>query len=256
MLPLKIGIVDDNREFCQLLEDFFSQQPEFEVVFKGYNGTEAIKLLSQNTIDVLLLDMIMPQLDGFGVLEWLKTQSIHPKVIVFSAFAQEEIACKAVNLGADYYVLKPFNLNILVQRIVEIAQDPKIGLVTGSHKDNSLEIEISRIFQKLNIPAHYKGYNYLREAILITVNEPTIINEVTKRLYPLIAERFNTTANRVERSMRFAIENAWNKGHVETLHQLFGYCVDDRKGKPTNASFIAIISDKIRLEKRIRSITG
>lgn len=253
MWPIKIGIVDDNRDFCQLLQEFFSIQPEIKVVFLGYSGMDAIKLLSETEVDVLLLDMIMPQIDGFGVLEWLKTQEIHPRVIVFSAFAQEEVARKAVVLGADYYVLKPFNLTILTQRIIEIAGTNRSVMVNNKPYGN-IETQIAQIFKRLNLPSHYKGYQYLRDAVLMTIKEPSLINEVTKKLYPMIAEHYQTTAHRVERAMRFAIESAWNKGDVDTLHKLFGYCVDDRKGKPTNASFIAIIADKIRLETKIRII--
>lgn len=253
MVPVKIGIIDDNQDFCQLLRDFFANQSEIQVIFHGHNGMEAIQLIEKHTIDVLLLDMIMPQVDGFGVLEWLKKRPQRPKVIVFSAFAQEEIARKAVALGVDYYVLKPFNLTILTQRILEIARDKSVGFMANPQSDGAnLEMEVAKILHRLNISSHYKGYNYLRDAVLLTIKEPTIINEVTKRLYPTIAERYGTTAHRVERAMRFAIESAWNKGEVDTLHRLFGYCVDDRKGKPTNASFVAIIADKIRLEKRLK----
>lgn len=257
MQSIRVGIADDNRDFCQLLQDFFSTRSEIEVVATAYNGFDIIKILPQVTMDVLLLDMIMPQMDGLGVLQWLREHpEVHrPKIIIFSAFGQEEIARNAVTLGVDYYVLKPFDLETLTKRISEVVKgmnDITVMRRKPTSYSRDLELEVSRIIQSLNIPPHFKGYSYLRDAIIMASQEPGLINEVTKKLYPLIAEQYHTTMNRVERAMRFAIETAWNKGDVQTLHNLFGYCVDDKKGKPTNASFIAKISDKMRLEKNIR----
>jgi two-component system, response regulator, stage 0 sporulation protein A len=257
---VKIGIADDNLEFCQLLEDYFSAQKEIKVVVVVHNGLETIKMLQEEAMDVLLLDIIMPQLDGLGVLQWLKDNPNcqRPKIIVLSAFSQEEIARNAVDLGVDYYILKPFDLRILTQRIVEIAKEPVRSVISHRNPiDFDLEMEVTRIIMSLKIPQHFKGFAYLRQAILMTIQNPDLINEITKKLYPLIADHYDTTQHRVERSMRFAIETVWNKGDVKVLqilHELFGYCVDDKKGKPTNASFIAIISDKIRLEKKNRAV--
>jgi two-component system, response regulator, stage 0 sporulation protein A len=257
MQPIRVGIAEDNQEFCQLLQEYFSTKPEIEIVATAHNGLDTIKFLPQIVMDVLLLDMIMPQMDGLGVLHWVKDnpQIPRPKIIIFSAFGQEEVARNAVSLGVDYYILKPFDLNTLTQRIIEVVkginENPIARRKTVSFNKN-LEVEVTQIIQSLNIPPHFKGYSYLRDAIIITSQEPSLINEVTKKLYPLIAEQYHTTMHRVERAMRFAIETAWNKGDVQTLHDLFGYCVDDKKGKPTNASFIAKISDKLRLEKNIR----
>lgn len=262
MQSINIAVIDDNKEFCQLLYDYFSTKPEINVVAVGYNGRDAINILQQEDFRVLLLDMIMPELDGLAVLQWIKTNRPvnKPKVIIFSAFAQEEVARNALQLGVDYYILKPFDLNILTQRIIEIATGPSLDLI-AQHKQvpkisenltNELELEITKVIQGLRIPPNFKGYAYLRDAIMVTIKEPGLINEVTKKLYPLIAEHYNTTKHRVERSMRFAIETAWSKGDIQVLNELFGYCIDHKKGKPTNASFIAKIADKIRLEKKIR----
>jgi two-component system response regulator (stage 0 sporulation protein A) len=255
--PVKIGIVDDNKIFCQLLQEFFDSFVDLEAVTLAYNGVDAMTALSTSNIDVLLLDLIMPQLDGFGVLQWLQKQPFKVKTIVFSAFAQEHLAKKAIELGADYFVMKPFDLQVLAQRIVEIAQTDKRQIITQILPIRDLETEVDNILNRLQVPAHFKGFNYLKSAILMTIKEPNLVNEMTKKLYPLIAELNGINIQRVERSMRFAIESAWNKGDVEILHELFGYCVDDRKGKPTNASFIAKISDKIRLEKKVKGhLTG
>jgi two-component system response regulator (stage 0 sporulation protein A) len=254
---IRIGIVDDNQIFCQLLQEFFSSCMDLESVILAHNGADAITALSDSNIDVLLLDLVMPQLDGFVVLEWLKKQAFKVKTIVFSAFAQEHLAKKAIELGADYFILKPFDLKVLAQRIREISQTDDRQIITRILPFEDLETDVYAILNRLQVPAHFKGFKYLKDAILMTIKEPNLVNEMTKKLYPLIAELYDINIQRVERSMRFAIESAWNKGDVEILHELFGYCVDDRKGKPTNASFIAKISDKIRLEKKVKGhLTG
>ncbi len=258
---VRLGIADDNLEFCLLLQDYFNTQPDFEIVLVVHNGNELIKALPEKELDVLLLDMIMPEMDGLGVLKWLKEHQLKkkPKVIIFSAFAKEEVAKQAVELGVDYYILKPFDLKTLKQRIFEIAAHPCTGQIIkpkliSKQRYLGLDKEVSNIIQTLGIPTHFKGYSYLEAAIIMTVQEPGLINEVTTKLYPFIARHFNTSVQRVERAMRFAIETAWNKGNVQILHDLFGYCIDDQKGKPTNASFIAKISDKIRLELKTRAV--
>ncbi len=254
---IRLGIADDNLEFCMLLQDYFKAQPGIKVELIAHNGHELIKMLRVTEIDVLLLDMIMPEIDGLGVLKWLQNHKLSkkPKVIIFSAFAKEEVAQKAVELGVDYYILKPFDLKTLKQRILEIATNPLNGLVVKTKLINKdLEMKVATTIEKLGVPLHFKGYSYLEAAIITTILEPSIINEVTTKLYPTIAKLFDTNEQRVERAMRFAIETAWNKGNVKIIHELFGYCVDDQKGKPTNASFIAIIADKIRLELKNQAV--
>lgn len=257
---IRLGIADDNLEFCELLQDYFSIQPGIKIGLIVHSGLELIKALPEKELDVLLLDMIMPEIDGLGVLKWLKEHPLvkKPKVIIFSAFAKEEVAQQAVELGVDYYILKPFDLKTLKQRIFEIVSRPLSKLIVKpkllNNRYQDLEKEVSDIIQTLGIPKHFKGYSYLEAAIVKVVQEPSIINEVTTKLYPFIAGHFNTNEQRVERTMRFAIETAWNKGNVQILHDLFGYCVDNQKGKPTNASFIAIIFDKIRLELKNRAV--
>jgi two-component system response regulator (stage 0 sporulation protein A) len=255
--PIRVGIVDDNQIFCQLLQEFFDSFTDLEAVTLAYNGLDAIAAIPNSKVDVLLLDLIMPQLDGFGVLQWLKKQPFKVKTIVFSAFAQEHLAKKAIELGADYFVLKPFDLQVLAQRIRETALAEVRQMITQILPFDGLETDVNFILNRLKVPAHFKGFKYLKDAILMTIKDPNLVNEMTKKLYPLIAELYSINIQRVERSMRFAIESAWNKGDVAILHELFGYCVDDRKGKPTNASFIAKIADKIRLEKKVKGhLTG
>jgi two-component system response regulator (stage 0 sporulation protein A) len=250
---IKLGIADDNVEFCQLLQDFFELESKIDLALTVHNGAELIEVIPQVKLDVLLLDMIMPQVDGLGVLQWFKDhpQYPKPKIIIFSAFGQEEITKNALRLGVDYYVLKPFDLGFLTQRIIEVTKkiEYKSILLRKVFVNKDLEKEVADAILSLQIPPFFKGFVYLRDAIMLTVQDPNLIKEITKKLYPIIAGRYNTTIYRVERAMRFAIEKAWNKGNVELLHQLFGYCVDGKKGKPTNASFIVKIADQIRLKR-------
>lgn len=254
---VRVVIADDNVEFCRLLVEFFRNCPRLEVAGVAHEGYHAIKLVKENPVDVLLLDMIMPNMDGFGVLERLhQTNLAHrPKVIIFTAFGQEDMTRKAVRFGANYYIIKPFDLATLTQRILEVAGEAKGKTIRAPSTENA-EREVAGIIQRLRIPANFKGYLYLREAILLTVGDSTLITEITKKLYPRIAEKYVTTGERVERAMRFAIETAWSRGNIEFLHELFGYSVDRRKGKPTNASFIAKIADHVRLEIHARKVAA
>ena len=247
--PVRVAIADDNVEFCHVLVDYFRRYPRLEVVGVAHEGLRALKLIRETPVDVLLLDMIMPNVDGLGVLERLRCADLtrRPKVIVFTAFGQEEMTRKAVRLGADYYIVKPFDLATLAQRIMETAcategESPPFPSIDIEE----VEREVAEMIERLCIPATFKGSFYLREAILLTVLHPALITEVTKRLYPRIAEKYGTTIKRVERSIRFAIETAWVKGEIEFLHELFGP-VDEGKGRPTNASFIAKAADWVRL---------
>jgi two-component system, response regulator, stage 0 sporulation protein A len=255
---IKVGIADDNVEFCQLLRNYFLTQTKIELVLMVHNGSDLIKAIPQTHLDVLLLDMKMPQMDGSGVLQWFKNNSQYPKprIIIFSAYGQEEVTKNILKLGIDYYVLKPFDLDILIQRIIEVAE--KVEYKAISHRkifiNKNLENDVADALMSLQIPSYFKGFTYLRDAIALTVQDPKSIKDITKKLYRTIADRYNTTPNRVERAMRFAIETAWNKGNVEVLHKLFGYCIDGKKGKPTNVAFIAKIADLIRLNKKAKAV--
>ncbi len=261
---IKVGIADDNKEFCEILKDFFSTQENISVVFTEYDGFKTIDAIYKENPDVLILDVIMPHLDGLGVLEKIQTMEIDniPKVIMLSAVGQESITQKSINLGAEYYVLKPFDLSTLVKRIYQMtgfSQINKVNRMTGFHsiinaedtRSNNLEVEITSIIHEVGVPAHIKGYQYLRNAITMVVEDMDLLSAVTKELYPAIAKINNTTPSRVERAIRHAIEVAWNRGKIETIDNLFGYTVHNDKGKPTNSEFIAIIADKLRLERKV-----
>jgi len=261
MRKIKLGIADDNKDFCEILLDYFSQKDSIEVVFVTHDGLKTVEAVKEHKPEILILDMIMPYLDGLGVLEQLQSSEIDeiPQIIILSAVGQESITQKAINLGAEYYVVKPFNLDILLKRINQMTGIEQKFCRTNGRQINSqneltkqgdLEVEITNIIHEVGVPAHIKGYQYLRDAIMMAVENMDILNAVTKELYPAIAKQNDTTPSRVERAIRHAIEVAWNRGKIETIDALFGYTIQNDKGKPTNSEFIAIISDKLRLERK------
>ncbi len=259
---IKVLIADDNREFCGILKDYFTNEPDFELVEVCTNGLEVLEILEKQEAEVLILDLIMPYMDGIGVLEKLNEMNLQNdlKVIILTAFGQENITQKAVQLGADYYILKPFNLQVLGERVRQIARDIKpkteprstvasISVSPPATKD--LEVEVTKVIHEIGVPAHVKGYQYLRDAIMLVVEEINYLGAVTKELYPAIAQKYDTTPSRVERAIRHAIELAWDRGDLDKINKFFGYTVSGEKGKPTNSEFIAIIADKLRLENKV-----
>lgn len=267
MKSISVLIADDNKDFCDILSEYLAKQEDLDIVGMAKDGLEAIELVSKRLPDVLVLDIIMPHLDGLGVLEKLSTMNIEklPKIIILSAVGQDKITQRAIALGADYYVVKPFDFEIFLKRIrqlmgtisstVERRRDYKDLLVNSpsntKDKNRSLEAEITNIIHEIGVPAHIKGYLYLREAITMVVENIEMLSAVTKELYPTVAKKFNTTPSRVERAIRHAIEVAWSRGKVDTINNLFGYTVHNDKGKPTNSEFIAMVADKLRLEQKV-----
>lgn len=250
---IRVMIADDNREFCELVREYIEEQNDMQLVGVAYNGTEVLEQLDAAAPDVLVLDIIMPHLDGIGVLETLadRPPAKRPKVIMLTAFGQESITQRVVDLGADYYILKPFNLEVLVSRIRQLAGTAaRPTFCSLPVKGRNLDLEVTNIIHQIGVPAHIKGYLYLREAILMVINEVDLLGAITKELYPLIAEKYNTTPSRVERAIRHAIEVAWSRGNVEIINSLFGYTIDVNRGKPTNSEFIAMIADKLRVESK------
>lgn len=263
-------IADDNKDFCDIICEFLSKQKDMEIVGVANDGIQAVDMITRLSPDVVILDIIMPHLDGLGVLERLNQQRLdkYPKTIILSAVGQDKITQRAIMLGADYYIVKPFDLELLVRRIKELVYDldnqaeristnmvmENTDLPNNStyniNRNFSLESEITNIIHEIGVPAHIKGYQYLREAIMMVVNNVDLLSGITKELYPGIAERFNTTPSRVERAIRHAIEVAWSRGRIETINKLFGYTIHDEKGKPTNGEFIAMVADKLRMQSR------
>ena len=265
---IQVGIVDDNRDFCDVVSDFLGKQENMDILFIAHDGMEALQAFRNGMEpDVLILDLIMPHLDGFGVLEELNSMELYnyPRIIMTSAIGQDSIIQKAMAMGAKYYLVKPINLNMLTKRINqmddsslsqyihqrETANLRKSLVLKDALMSNELEIDITNIIHEIGVPAHIKGYQFLRDAITLVVTKPEFLNAITKELYPTVAAMNNTTPSRVERAIRHAIELAWNRGRLETLESLFGYTIKNDKGKPTNSEFIAIIADKLRLERKV-----
>ncbi len=268
---ISVLIADDNKEFCSILNDYLLNQKDIVVTGIAKDGREALELIVERKPDLVILDIIMPHLDGLGVLEKLNTMDLEktPRIIILSAVGQDKITQQAITLGADYYTVKPFDMEVFTKRIREMfnsaptiqessAQSNRVSypttssyILTSEPKSKTpvdLETEITNIIHEIGVPAHIKGYMYLREAITMVVNDMELLSAVTKELYPSIAKKYNTTASRVERAIRHAIEVAWGRGQIEAINKLFGYTVHNDKGKPTNSEFIAIIADKLRLK--------
>jgi two-component system response regulator (stage 0 sporulation protein A) len=250
---VKILVADDNKDFCELLKEYLSQQEDFLLTGIAYNGLEALELIEQHNPDVVVLDIIMPHLDGIGVLEKLSAGTFNPrpKVIMLTAFGQETFTQRAMDLGADYYVLKPFDFSVLATRIRQLADGFNVSQYVTPIKPRNLDIAVTNIIHEMGVPAHIKGYHYLRDAILMVINEINLLGAVTKELYPMIAQKYNTTPSRVERAIRHAIELAWDRGNVEMMTKFFGYTINLERGKPTNSEFIAMVADKLRIEAKV-----
>ena len=250
---IKVAVADDNREFVGIIQEYITGQSDFELVGVAYNGEQILSIIEDKSPDVVILDIIMPHLDGIGVLENLQNlRGKRPKVIMLTAFGQESITQRVVELGADYYILKPFNMDVLASRIRQLATTITLQrpVVAQAIKAQPVDVEVTNIIREIGIPAHIKGYQYLREAIMMIISEIELLGAVTKVLYPRIAEKYSTTPSRVERAIRHAIEVAWSRGNMDMINRLFGYTIKLDKGKPTNSEFMAMVADKLRLEMR------
>ena len=266
---IRVVIVDDNKEFCRILSEYLKKQSDIEVVGVANDGLSACSLIQMRQPDVVILDVIMPHLDGIGVLERMTQIPFdkRPVFIMLSAVGQDKITERALALGAQYYIIKPFDMDTLLIRIRQLKSahqvikngDPNQSrqkILTNEQptyelSSLSLEKEVTSVIHEIGIPAHIKGYQYLRDAIIMSINDMDILNSITKQLYPNIAKKYNTTPSRVERAIRHAIEVAWSRGKMDTIDQLFGYTVNNGKGKPTNSEFIALIADRLRLELQV-----
>ena len=264
MSKIKVAVADDNKDFCDILCDVLYEQKDMEICWTANDGRKVLEEIERNKPDVIILDNIMPYIDGFEVLEQINKMDLNdpPKVIMLSAMGNETFTKKAIALGASYYIVKPFDLQILIKRIYSltgiIREEESLSAPKSAKKlirkdeneeSNNLEIDITNMIHEIGVPAHIKGYQYLRMGIALCVENMDLIGAVTKELYPMIAKAYNTTPSRVERAIRHAIEVAWNRGKLETIDSLFGYTVHNGKGKPTNSEFIAIVADKLRLER-------
>ncbi len=253
---ISVLIADDNKVFTDELADYLKTAPDIKVAGVAYNGREALGMISETEPDVVILDVIMPERDGLGVLKQLQLQkSKKPTVIVLSVTGNSSIMETAMKLGADYYLLKPQTLPAIADTIRSFASASKILAptqemisITPQKQPLDLETLVTEFIHELGVPAHIKGYQYIRSAIMMVVEDMELLNYITKQLYPTIAKKYKTTSSRVERAIRHSIEVAWSRGKPETMDEIFGYTVDTGKGKPTNSEFIAMVADRIRLQ--------
>ena len=265
MEKLNVAIADDNERMLRELGDLVRSDDELQVVGTAKDGEEAYEMIKNKEPDVVLLDIVMPKLDGLTVMDKIrndKNMKKHPAFIMITAIGQEKITEDAFSLGADYYIMKPFDNNVVLNRIkhvrsAEMKKGSEVRKVNAYEKkqeleERNLESDVTNIIHEIGVPAHIKGYQYLREAIIMSVRDMEMLNSITKILYPSIAKKYQTTPSRVERAIRHAIEVAWSRGKMDTIDELFGYTIHNGKGKPTNSEFIALIADKIRLEYKLR----
>ena len=242
---IKIMLTDVNEDARSMLQDALEETGRFTVVGSTGDGNEVLQMVADAKPDVLVLDLILPGMDGLGILRRMDSEK-RPKILAVSNFVTQEVVAEAGNLGASMFLSKPYNDSALVEHLISLAEKSEKQL-----HGPGLEELVTSIIHEVGVPAHIKGYQYVREAIMITVENMDVINSVTKVLYPEVAKRYHTTPSRVERAIRHAIEVAWDRGDLETLQRFFGYTVSNAKGKPTNSEFIAMISDRIRLKMKI-----
>jgi len=255
---ISICIIDDNEELVHIMEDYLNNEPDMEVVGVSFNGMKSLQLIQDLEPDIVILDLIMPHVDGLTVLKKIRQAEDlkKPHIIMLTAFGQEDVMRQAVQLGAHYFILKPFDFDHLVTKIREVhkgdfTEHQFVEQPQQVKREVDLEAKITDIMHDIGVPAHIKGYLYLREAIMMVYEDIELLGSITKILYPDIAKKYNTTASRVERAIRHAIEVAWNRGNIDSITELFGYTINVSKAKPTNSEFIAMVADKLRLEYRV-----
>lgn len=254
---IKVVVADFDRNFVNSLCGYMQETKKIEVVGCAYDGLDAVSFVKNNDVDVLIMDLVLPSIDGIGVLERLSRIKAEkrPHVIIVSSVLNETVASFSNSYGVEYYMLKPINYDTLIDRITMMTAPivPTTNIISADsiniNKFEYGEVEsmVTNVIHEIGIPAHIKGYQYIRQAIMMAIYDLDIMNSVTKELYPTIAEMFSTTSSRVERAIRHAIEIAWDRGDTDTLNNVFGYTVSQIKGKPTNSEFIAMIADKLRL---------
>ncbi|MDD6272622.1 MAG: sporulation transcription factor Spo0A [bacterium] len=247
-MKVKVLVVDDNEVLVNLIMKYFNGSKEIEIIGRASNGIEAIEMIKTKEFDVLLLDLIMPLKDGIGVLDYMKESNIKKQVIMMSSYNQEDIIRKISEYGVRYFALKPFDMNDIRKKIIEL----NISKINNERllelPDKTIQIQVTNLLHELGIPSHIKGYQYIRTAILMVYDNPGFIGGITKELYPDISIRFNTSIQRVERAIRHAIEVAWLRGDIDLMEKIFGHSVDIDRAKPTNSEFIVTIADKLRLD--------
>ena len=256
MEKTRLLVIDDNEALVDMIEEYFSSHELINIAFKAYTGEEGINLIEKNLndYDVIILDLIMPKKDGIYVLEEMKKRNIYKPVIISTSYNSDEMIRRVSEYGVHYFILKPYELSDLENRILEASNVREKENKNINIYHNNLQISVTKILHELGVPSHIKGYQYIREGILLIYNNPEIIGGITKELYPEIANKYDTTVSRVERAIRHAIEVSWNRGDWELMEEIFGHSVDIDKAKPTNSEFIVTVADKLRLEYRRASV--
>lgn len=244
---INIIIADENKE---TINEFVSNisKDYFNIVAVATDGVNLLKLVKEHRPDVVIMDLILPQLDGFAVMEKLNSEGIDTNIIIHTSLSLNGFVSKAMNLGAKYYAIKPFSTKLLIERIQDVVKPQSVNEMLPSVNMGKMEEKITNIFITVGIPAHIKGYQFLREAIKLAIATPEIINSITKKLYPTIAKKYSTSASKVERAIRHAIEVAWNRGKIENINNVFGLKIYSSNEKPTNGEFIALVADKMLIE--------
>lgn len=248
----RILVADTGVEFRTILSNTLGSEADIQVVGETGDGGELVRMVKELEPDAVVMEMVLTGLDGLEVLEQLNTLNRRPKILVLSSYTQGNVVEQAAERGAEFFIAKPCKLSTVCERLRQVMSPG--GLEASGDESPNLEAQVTAVIHEVGVPAHIKGYQYLREAIIIAVNDMEVINAVTKVLYPEVAKRFGTTASRVERAIRHAIEVAWDRGDLETLQKYFGYTVSNSKGKPTNSEFIAMIADQLQLLRRERSL--
>ena len=252
-----VFIADSTEEFCTTLCNALHHTEGFRVAGTATDGEQAIRKIRETVPDVLVLDLMLSKQDGIAVMKAVSTMEKRPAILATSGFVTDYVSSAAANLGARYLMLKPCDMAALVERLQEIRGSGKVRTAVVRRTDKtSIETMVTGIIHEIGVPAHIKGYQYLREAIIIAVNDMDVINAITKVLYPQVAKTFQTTPSRVERAIRHAIEVAWDRGDLDTLQRFFGYTVSNTKGKPTNSEFIALIADKLQLQLKSSEVAN
>lgn len=252
MRTQKLLVVDDNISLVNMIKGYAEKSDKIQVTYEAYDGKQGLEMFlqNQNDIDLVLLDLIMPNKDGLYFLDEIKKRNIQVNIIVITSFNSDEMLRRIATYDIKYFLLKPFDLSDLEQRVLEATNQLQIKKgITAKEKD--LKISVTKLLHELGVPSHIKGYQYIREGILLLYNNPEIVGGITKELYPEIANKYDTSVSRVERAIRHAIEVSWNRGNLDLMEEIFGHSVDYDKAKPTNSEFIVTVADKLKLEHSV-----
>ena len=247
MNKIKVLMIDDNVQLIEAVKEYFSSSNQIEIVDEAYDGIKGLERIENDSFDVAVLDLIMPKKDGLYVLDEIQKKNLSKKIIVATSYNAPDVIRQVSDYGVSYYILKPFDFDDLEKKILNLCNKKIEGKSVDLHYNN-MQISITKILHELGIPSHIKGYQYIREGIILVFDNPDMIGGITKELYPELAIKFDTTVSRVERAIRHAIEVSWNRGNWDLMEEIFGNSVDIDRAKPTNSEFIVTVADKLRLD--------